>query len=442
MYHRNIHAFIYRRVTMARILKRIGKPLYIDGLHLLALCQKLVREAAETLPVGAGTPADPYTLRLPSEWIKRWRASSREQNTYYKLAGRLILKNAKLYMGDVGPAYLKGTSRENSVEKAKAQFLAGTRREEGGMVVRSVANFDKGAEDAWLRRNTMKDPTYRAGAQRVVDPGLIYEDSARAVEAMGGKRPTPWSDIQHSPILARAVRTLLRGESLSLGGNTGRYDRDYSRKQFMLPVFTMAIFHAEPARNERAWPINLMILDLAETATANFTWDAILWHPEAINPAPHGRVQSPVRGPQGKGATERQMVTIDRTDKLHLVGGIIPASPTSGGERGKPALYKDPKPLNQHQRARGDQLGPGTLTNIPFDYIHQKEIDVLLKWLLHLPTIRRSWSLVDDDAIPAAGLIDPSHVLASSVPADIPTTGLLIEIRDRIRQRISSFDAM
>jgi hypothetical protein len=409
-------------------MKRLGKPIYVDALHLLALCQKLVREAAGGAADGAGTPENPYTMKLASQWISRWRVSSTEKDTYYKMAGRLILKNAKLYMGDVGPAYLKGKSREESLENAKAQYISGSGKE---------------AEEAWLKRNTIDDPTYRSGAQKILDPGLIYEESTKALEASGGARPAPWKEIKHSPILAGAIRKLMCGEALSLGGESGKYDRNYSRKQFMLPVFTLAIFHAEPARNERAWPINLMLLDLAEAMTANFTWDAILWHPEAINPAPNRMVIERLIGPKGKNPSERGLEPITSTDKLHLVGGILPASPTGGGERGKPSLYKPPKELTTIQVNKGMQLGPGTFLKIPFDFIHQKEIDVLLKWLFHIPAIQHSWSLVEGDKVPEdATLLEPGEVLGAYTKDDPGTSQLLGAMRDQIKLRISSLDRM
>ena len=101
----------------------------------------------------------------------------------------------------------------------------------------------------------------------------------------------------------------------------------------------------------------------------NFTWDAILWHPEAINPAPNRQVQARVVGPQGRRPNERNLVDITDTDKLHLVGGILPASPTGGGERGKPSLYKEPKALHPRAIKRRQVQGPGNLIKTPFDYI-------------------------------------------------------------------------
>lgn len=50
---------------MPRHLKRTGQHLYVDGLHLLGICERLMKEAVLAgAPGGAGTPAAPYTLSL------------------------------------------------------------------------------------------------------------------------------------------------------------------------------------------------------------------------------------------------------------------------------------------------------------------------------------------------------------------------------------------
>lgn len=414
---------------MDRYLKRFGADDFIDGVHLLSLCQKLVREQAGQAALGAGAASAPYTMTSPAQWIARWRLSSREKLVYYKLGGRQILKDQRLYISDIGPAYLNPTSLEDGVAKATARRLVNTSRVPSTLM--ATANFDEAAQAGWLKRNTMDAPTYRFGAQRIVEPGLIYEDSMNSLVNAGGNKPSSWANLRNSSALARSVRLLLKGEHIPLVGAGGGYDRNYSRKQFMLPIFTMAIFHAEPARNERAWPINLMLLDLAEAAVANFTWDAIFWHPEAINPVGE-LVQSPLMGPAGREPNQRNMVPITETAKLHLVGGLLPASPTGGGERGKPSLFTEPRPLHAKQIERGEVQGPGSVPVIPFDYIHQKEIDVLFKWVER--TTGGVWS-----AVPAAA---PQHL---RTPQDVLGTGNdvpMVFLRTKIRDRIRTFDAM
>ena len=210
----------------------------------------------------------------------------------------------------------------------------------------------------------------------------------------------------------------------------------------MLPVFTLAIFLAEPARNPRAWPINLMLLDLAEAETPGHTWDAILWHPEAINPILCGKVAARVMGPAGREGNKRNLVPITDTGKLHLVGGILPASPTAGGERGKPGLLKDPKPLNEFDIKKGRVLAQLTISKIPFDFIHQKEIDVLLKWLFRFPDFSNYWTPCDEGIDPPEGQMITPEIVLLGISADLDTTMRLNNIHQKIRSRCSSFDYM
>jgi len=491
---------------MPRYLKRTGKNLYVDGLHLLSLCERLTKDAAlPGAPAGGGTPAAPYTMDTAGAWVARWRQSTREGMVYYKMAGRLVSKNHKVYMGDVGPAYLQSTSiLESSLKAFRSRYgrlpklnlnyryaitaisvikaslglshvawqnlrieKTGTPPANWTASVLSAHLVDmakvSGAASndpndyidekdrlllqEWAAKNAIHDPQYQLLAQRVVDPGLIYAKSAESV--YGGTRPAPWNEIRHSPLLAKAVRSLMKGESPSLTTGTGGYDKDYARKQLLLPVMTMAIFHAEPARNPRAWPINLMILDLAEASTARFTWDAILWHPLAIPQAATtgaGRVlTTPMNGPRGQHAravpivgrqptaqekiehalAERAIVPITNTLKLHLVGGLIPASPTDGGRIGG-------RPLWSQNKFAATQ---------PFDFIHQKEIDVLLPWLLRFPEIATHWSIHDPTA-PDATFVQPADVLRRQIAGDPATTTGLINIAARLQTRIGTLDYM
>ncbi|MDQ0085609.1 MULTISPECIES: hypothetical protein [Variovorax] len=491
---------------MPRHLKRTGQHLYVDGLHLLGICERLMKEAVLAgAPGGAGTPAAPYTMANAGDWVARWRASTREGMVYYKMAGRLISKNHKVYVGDVGPAYLQSTSiLESSLKAFRSKYgrLPKLNLHFGYAVtsitvIRAALNVDNATWKAlrieqtgtppptwtasilsthliamartpgassndpndyidakdrellqeWATKNAINDPQYQVLAQRVADPGLIYAKSTDSV--YGGTRPAPWSEIRHSPVIAKAVRSLMKGESPSLAAGPAGYDKDYARKQLLLPVMTMAIFHAEPARNPRAWPINLMILDLAESTTARFTWDAILWHPLAIPQSATtgaGHVLAvPLSGPRGPHAplvpfvgpqptqqektaqarAERAIVPITSTLKLHLVGGLIPASPTDGGRIGG-------RPLWSQNRFAATE---------PFDFIHQKEIDVLLQWLMQFPEIGTHWS-VQDPPPHGATLVPAMQVLQRQVPADVATTTGLTRIAARLQTRIGTLDYM
>jgi hypothetical protein len=70
---------------------------------------------------------------------------------------------------------------------------------------------------------------------------------------------------------------------------------------------------------------------------------------------------------QGPVAAKRQMAGVRKIGDMHLVGGVMPASPTKGGDLGKlkPNIPKNKGKLPQFAQ---------------FDYIHRKEISVLAQW--------------------------------------------------------------
>lgn len=485
---------------MARFLKRRGTNIHVDGFHLLGLIEKLLHETRLDADLeGDGTAAHPYVMTTAADWIARWRASTREDIIYYKVAGRLITKSKRIYIGDAGPAYLKAA---NILEAACKAFLTRydrlprlrtgplyfgdlrssiqyTRRgahsvvelnlilstgtpalhwtgADFAAVITAAAKRDGSASNdpvdfvnvddqvhlrSWIGKNSHHDPEYQLLAQRVVDPGLIYEQSRTDLIAGGGAPATvPWNTILKSPIIARSIRNLLKGEALSV-------TKDYSRFQFLLPVTAVAIFHAEPARNGRAWPINLMVLDLAEASVANFTWDAILWHPLAIARAATTGVglaipgDIRIEGPIGNGGDQpRKIGQITNTLKLHLVGGLLPASPTKGGEIGGNPLFKPAKPLHPNAVLHGAIQGPGAVNNTPFDFIHQKEIDVVFKWLLKFSLVRNDWEVVAD--VNDGVILTDQIILKRMMPGDNMTSTMLNRIATIISNRIESLDAM
>ena len=421
-----------------RLMKRKGQEVYLDGFLLLSLCQKLVRLAIESQPAGTGSPENPYVLANASQWIWLWRKSANNTDSYLKISGRLIRKNAKLYVGDIGPAYLKGSTIEDSADKSRARFLKDTVPDENRIRLgRPVANVNEEQKLAWIRRNTDDDPTYRSGADRVQRPGKIFAESTRKLEIYGHE-VAPWNTVVKSVSLAKSVRRMLKAQSLPGFGQEG-FSRDYSRVQTMFPVFTAAVFLAEPARNERAWPINLMVLDLAERGVNRYTWDAIMWHPQGVDlsnlrPASFGP------GPSGPKAEERNIVeNVTDPEKLHLIGGMLPASPTSGGERGKPALYKDAKPLHPKAIERGQVQSPGQILNVRYDFIHQKEINVLLEWLMTKPTVASQWEILNRSAYEGTVEVPKGATLRTSNDV-FNGTGDVAAIKTAIQNRISSLD--
>lgn len=390
---------------MNRVLKHKQPEAYVDAFHLLAMAEKCAA-LAKGVPVdGSGTAEDPWTMDSAAKWISAWRGGTKQQAklTYFRLAGRLLSKGQNTYIGDAGPAWRKGV----------------------------------GARDA------IHDPTYNFGAQRIRDPSSIFPQRKIDANKAGVELATSWGELKRSTEMARAIRRLLKGERLTLAGKTNDYghqlfDRNYSRKQALWPVFTVAIFLAEPARNKRAWPINLMLLDLAQAAKAGFTWDAILWHPQAIGPKVNveGDVQGDVYGPRSD--QDRTVVKVTKVGGLHYVGGLLPSSPTMGGVRGKPALYGLPKKLHPEALKRG--VRPvHRLIKVKRDYIHEKEMDVLVKWLLAIPDIRQKWELAPNYT---GRVLKGREVVNTAVRNQQQITNDLQLIERKLETRTNSLDMM
>ncbi len=268
-------------------------------------------------------------------------------------------------------------------------------------------------------------------------------------------------------MVARAMRDIMKRQlKVSVGKN-------YSRLQHGLPVFVAAIFLAEPSRNIRAWPINLMLLDIAESAVPGFTWGAILWHPLALQPV---GAFDPVHGPElrapvgtadfardwgvavradDKGrmaelgktdpAISRAMGPVTRAGQLHLLGGKMPSSPTKGGDIGSISLYSNI--VEPHAQSRNPQRMV-KLAGARQDYIHAKEIEVVFTWLMTFPDIANECE--PRDSVPLNGeLVDLACVFGVSSTTNPrlkaklypPAFDLKLDrIRNRIAARIASLD--
>ncbi|WP_126934305.1 hypothetical protein [Corallococcus sp. AB018] len=274
---------------------------------LLHILEHVMTGAPSTDPAQDGTIAtNAYDLNAmsPKEWLGVAKAQHAAQGEHWmRLGGRLLHIDTQLYVSDRGPA-------ENRTKIVKDAFNDG------------IA------------------PSYREIARRLKADGI------------------------DSPTMSKKFATNMRALLKNTNGGTRETHGN------MLPVLTGAMFIAETRRNAKAFPINLMLLDFAEKMQTYgraerkvFTWEKILWHPEAIdldsgapNPGPLARssVAKKQAGPLHKGSTE--VLTIGG---LHRVGGKMPSSPTFGG-------------------SGGDPIGGGAAG---FNYIHQKEASILIRWL-------------------------------------------------------------
>ena len=340
-----------------------GAPRLIDGKTLLFQLQRTVDQAYRGGVRGSGATNDPWRLNSASAWLGCADRLTRDHHgdAFLTMGGRMLKKNARVYVSDEGPVwrYLQGQGAETP----------GSSKAYGG-----------------------EAPTYQMAAQRVTRPHEVFPRSADE-----GVRAAGWNTVAHTPMLVRTMRHLLKHQEIPLLEGD-RVSKHYARLQHSLPVLTGAMFLAEPARNLRAFPQNLMLLDLAErgvplvqTEGSFYTVDRILWHPDALDMSqtrvvPESALppQHPVQGPVGE---RRAIEQVLRRDQLHHVGGEMPSSPTRGGEIGggkfpRVGAMPDQSRIPESKRAvaREGWLR-GQLAFQNFDYIHRKEISVVVRWL-------------------------------------------------------------
>jgi hypothetical protein len=352
-----------------------GPPRLIEGKNLLFLLQRSISARVSTNLSGTGSQKDPYRLNSAQAWLDCARILTQRHpgDAWVTMGGRMLKKNARAYISDEGPVWryitppLGGLRFHDPVPEFREEYKA----------------------------YSGKAPTYQMTAQRIVRPHEVFPRSkAEGVRAPG------WNDVRYTPMMVRTIRHLLKHEQIPLLDN-GHVSKHYSRLQHSLPVLTAAMFLAEPARNLRAFPINLMLLDLAErgivldTSDGHndcLTFDRILWHPDALDvnseSAESDRSAPPTRSVMGPvSATDRAIRPVTERGKLHLVGGEMPASPTRGGEIGggrKFVLGELPDqsklPADRQATAR-DMWLSNKLRVQNYDYIFQKEVAVIVRWI-------------------------------------------------------------
>jgi hypothetical protein len=340
-----------------------GYKAYVEGHYLLHLVEARVEKAPGAALNGTGTRADPFVLdgNTPAQWL--WLIAHQNQapnQTYFmNWNGRRVGINGRLYVFDDGKA---------------------------GSTV---------PKDPW---NEGVPPSYREIAKQLVQSKL--------------------NETKNSQKLSQKIRAQFAnaepGDVASYGG--------------MLPTLAGAMFLAEPRRNLRAWPINWMLVDFSENLTPygskldkHFTWDNILWHPEALahdshaqNPAVTGRVlvKKPQTGPNAVGVVG----PITNVGGLHRVGGKMPASPTGGG------------------------AGGGAAVGGVLNYIQQKEVSILVRWLaqrnLGWTTLRAGY--VPNPGIPVLGF----NMMNAYAHGTGASKNVITKIQKDIDERITTFQGM
>jgi len=391
--------------------------LYIEGLHLLFLLQRLVDHAqvdAARSAEGDGTLQNPWRFRDAAQWMGCASKLKGGADQYLVVAGRLLKKDNNRYISDQGPAW---RSQPGAADAVSPQFWA-LQSTAPGAVSNASKAFDGEA------------PKYRQVAENIVDPGRNLPDSTEERKAAGLPPVSSWAVVNQQPAMVRAMRAFLRNDSaLSASTNSeniATYNASYSRMQTMLPVLTAAMFLAEPSRNMRAFPINLMLLDLAERGV--YTLDRIVWHPYDLRIPERqysdGNVEAEkIQGPLG---VNRGLTDVRRINDMHLVGGAMPASPTKGGDLGrmKPNIPKN-RPKNIPQFTK-------------FDYIHQKEISVVARWCEAIePGTWHASGTLPEGATPIEW-IDVVYQPRTRAPLHEKLQGLQTQINSRTR----SLDSM
>jgi len=365
-----------------------------DGWYLLPILQTAVNQMAGAAPEGDGTADKPYRLTTPQHWlqcVRTVKALGNNQKRYIVIWGRLLCVDHRCYVSDVGPAWRKG--------EAPQQVTPGSHPAAQNYVTKT-SNLDD-----WKRRNTEDEPSYRGAAQKILDPRRVY------IEAPEGMPPMTWGEAASSPMVAKAMRFALRGESLWTERQQAEVKvRDYSRLQKLIPVMTVAWFLAEPARNLRVFLLNLMLLDIAQRGRAldfasDLTWDRLFWGPEILNFTRQEGVLRPLVG-DGRQAPvsdmDRTMRQVTTFGDLWTLGGVMSASPLGGANK----TAKKDIPTQRVDAIYRSAVAQGKRgNNYTLDYIHLKEISIATLWVqLRFPAYRAARERPGDrpfDATPA-----------------------------------------
>lgn len=96
-----------------------GTPQLISGKTLLFLLERSCRETVNRSVNGSGTGAadNPWRLTQPGHWLTcaNVLTTDHQGDAYLTLGGRMIKKNARVYVSDEGPSI--GTSSTHTGQK-------------------------------------------------------------------------------------------------------------------------------------------------------------------------------------------------------------------------------------------------------------------------------------------------------------------------------------
>jgi hypothetical protein len=408
------------------VILRVGKTTFaIRNKTLLSLLQQVVNShlPAAVPPPGTGNPYKAATHRTRKEspwnlegstigeWIWTFQNLRGGVRQYMYIGGRKIEKTLKFntysrryensyYMVDMGGAPADNSRGSVPWGSDQGPSYPDFARHFGGQMNTSTSN----------------KPTSELLLPSA--PFMKDQESAKKLNA-----ETVWSAHKSAKL-----RRVLKGEA-AYALKLARKGADSTG--VALPVLAATLFLAEPHRNPRAFAINLMLLDLIEGGYGYgqdkvYSWDKLLWHPEAKaygEPGENDPPSSPTKGSLSKELGGIGEIT--RKGDLHQKGGKLPAAGTGSGY--------------SHIR---DDIDPDKY------YTQAKEVTLLIRWLT-----QHNWNFVmvkkDEDLTGAREI--PLLNVAPNAKAD-PTTQkdkpaeaeklVLAFLLGMMKQRCASFDLM
>lgn len=241
----------------------------------------------------------------------------------------------------------------------------------GSRVIRKLADrsVPGGHADGFYMSDTKfsgTDPVPKDAPKRIWsrDDGASYREFAKffADCLSGGTSPLTWSEQ-----IATNIRDILSSPYYFANPDKGKFES-------ALPLLCSVMFISEPARNPRAWPIGLMMLDLVgsqynvyQTHAKYYTWDRLLAHPERVDPGFVGKdpVDKPQKGPtgreHGKYGAPIGYAPLTKKNELSAVEGKYSASPSGSASTSQ-------------------------TIDVANDYIQMKELSLATRWLQRILT--------------------------------------------------------
>jgi hypothetical protein len=303
------------------------KTFYIPDDSLLTVVETQMKNAKDNLGLSGGIPLskrfdqdkhqkvdDSYHTCSPGRFISAWKGLNGKNKYYFTIGGQMV-------------------------EKIKPPET------EKGTYYMTIYDNDKTSTDR-----------YPFG-----DTGLSYPGFLKELDKIKIKT----NDLDTSKKLAKIMRDFMINQN-SPDPSLANLRENVVIKRWIANLAAV-IFIAEPKRNNRCYPINLMLLDLIEKgitygSNKNYTWQNVLWHPEADprNSAPPSKPQfgEPVFVETNGKKKIIKIKRIETRKDLDKAGGKLPAAMTGSGSTD---VAKEIAPEKY--------------------YTQQKEVTVLVRWL-------------------------------------------------------------